>query len=129
MQIHGLGEDQPSFWAQLASALPAVATAAAQVITATRTPSIVTGTPSNPGGMIITGYQNGVPIYTQSSPAGVTPMNPYSLPSGMVNPIGVTPQYSPYGTVQSSPGIAGLDMTTLLLLGGAALLGIVLLSK
>lgn len=92
MSLNGLGDDS-SFWDDLAKALPAVAQSAAQITTAINAPNQVNQITR--GGVYPIGYSNGIPIYA-STPAGVTPNNPYSLPSGYYPPAGVTPNYPPY---------------------------------
>lgn len=76
-------------------------------------------------GIYPTSYSaNGTPVYT-ATPSGVTPSNPYSLPSGYGISNGVTP--TQYQTpLLASLGISS-DMTLPLLLGGGALLAILLL--
>ena len=98
------------FFDTLATALPELGKSAAQIVTAIKATQAVMQLPY------------GGSIYS-STPAGVTPNNPYSLPSGMALPPGVTPYQQSY----LPPASSGPDMTTMLLIGGAALLGIMLL--
>lgn len=118
-------------WDDILNALPATMTAAANVITAINQPvRQVTN-----AGIYPVGFQNGVPVYA-STPAGVTPQYPYAMPSGLVLPSGVTPSsaygqsvygQSVYGSLPQSQIVPGMDNTSLLLLGGAGVLALILI--
>jgi len=79
---------------------------------------------------------NGLPVYG-STPAGVTPSNPYSLPSGMALPYGVTPNYSvtPGGTTITTSTVNPLanlltgSTGTYLMLGGTAIFLLLMMQK
>lgn len=75
----------------------------------------------------------GATLYTAlSPPAGVTPSNPYALPSGLNLPPGVTPGYqTAYGYPAAPQRQASLfsDPLTLSLLAGGAILLIVLMKR
>ena len=82
------------------------------------------------------GYSNGLPVYG-STPAGVTPSNPYSLPSGMALPVGVTPNYAitPGATTVSTSLVNPLanlltgTTGTYLMLGSLGIFAILMLQK
>lgn len=75
------------------------------------------------------GYQNGLPVYG-STPSGVTPTNPFSLPSGSYLPPGVTPSGGyPYAgqSFITSQGNSITDFLTsktgmYIMIGGSALM-------
>jgi len=79
---------------------------------------------------------NGLPVYG-STPSGVTPNNPYSLPSGSALPYGVTPNYSimPGGTTITSQTVNPLanllsgNTGMYLMLGGTAIFVLMMLQK
>lgn len=124
----GLGQDTSTdsgggWFTSLVSALPAIATTGINAYAAiTQSQNLAKA------GIMPTSYSaSGMPIYS-SPPAGVTPGNPYSLPSGYAIPPGVTPSY--YTPPPQTIGALGIpsSMTMPLLLGGAALVLVVLLA-
>lgn len=127
-EMNGLGD----FWGDLVAALPAVATVAGQTYVAVAQADAMSQMQSR--GIMPSAYQSGVPLY-YSTPAGVTPNNPYSLPSGMALPPGVTPNYTAYiPPPQMLPSFLPQSLQTnpiLLygLLGGGALLLILMLKR
>jgi hypothetical protein len=117
-------------FSSIGAALPVIATTGIQAYSA-----ITQAQTLAQRGIYPTAYSaNGTPIYT-STPAGITPSNPYSLPSGYYLTPGVTPTtYSTPGvtpTTYSTPLLASMgvsqSMALPLLLGGGALLAILLL--
>lgn len=107
-------------FSSIGAALPVIATTGIQAYSA-----ITQAQTLAQRGIYPTAYSaNGTPIYT-STPAGITPSNPYSLPSGYYLTPGVTP------TTYSTPLLASMgvsqSMALPLLLGGGALLAILLL--
>lgn len=122
-KLDGLGDD--NFWNSLAMALPAVAQSTAQIVTAVNAPNQINQITR--AGVYPIGYRNGIPVYA-STPAGVSPNNPYALPSGSILPAGVTPNYAPYAIYpqqQSSMSLNTLfsqQNMPLILMGGGMLL-------
>lgn len=128
----GLGQDSSAtstdsgggFFSDLMSALPQIATAGINAYSA------ITQSENLAKVGIMPTYYNaqGLPIYS-SPPAGVTPGNPYSLPSGYAIPPGVTPTYYAPPVTQQS-GVLGIpsNLTIPLLLGGAALVLVVIMA-
>lgn len=140
--LSGLGDDTssgPDFLTQLVQALPAVSTAAANIIVAENRPPVVSSPYAAPA---IVGYgQGGIPIYSTQippPPIGVTPTLPASYYSQPILPVGVTPQtsslfppspsaygqpYNPYGSPYYNQAPNPLLQGNMpLILGGVALI-------
>ncbi len=120
------------FWSNLLQTVGNVGTAGLQVFGAIKQSQYLAQAGINP-----VGYRNGLPVYG-STPAGVTPGNPYSLPSGMALPAGVTPSYGGYAiqpasmvsqTINPLANLLTGTTGTYLMLGSLAIFAIMALQK
>lgn len=117
-------------WGDIVSALPSVVTAGTQIYTAEKNADIMSTLAAR--GVMPSYYQNGIPVYS-SPPAGVTPSNPYSLPSGMALPYGVSPNqtsYYPWQPGYQSPNfMSDPNLPMYAAIGGGALLLLLIATK
>lgn len=124
MYMHGMGD----IWSDIGTGLQTAMQTGASVFNTIEQSNAVQSLAAR--GILPSSFAaNGTPVYA-STPAGVTPSNPFSLPSGYALPAGVTPAYIQQPAPQSlTSELTSGNMLLYLLLGGGAILLLALALK